>query len=279
MNKQRSFLQIIKSHISGNKTALPVFDATGLRIQREAVKEDPNIRAIERMIACDPALTSQILHISNSAFYKGLQKVSTVHGAIMRLGSKEIARIAILASQKRHFRSKDRFINQIMHDLWRHSVGTAIAAQWIANRTGQQKIIKEAFTAGLLHDVGKLLILNVTDSLQRNGALKNIPFTSFFSEVLDNFHCQFGYALLRYWNLPENYACTARDHHTEEPNKEDDLLMTIRLADKATNNYGICIGEPKGCILAATEEADHFGLSEIALAELEIKLEDSKTLA
>ncbi len=279
MKQDQSFLQIIKAYLTSKKAVLPVFNTTGLKIQLEAAKADPNTDVIEKMITCDPSLTSQVLRIANSAFYKGLQKVSTVRTAIVRLGSREIANIAILVSQKRQFRSADPFISQLMQDLWRHSVGCAISAQWIANRCGLRHKSQEAFTAGLLHDVGKLLILTVTDAVKRSGALKQMPADVLFNEVMDNFHTMYGYALLRHWNLPDPYCRIARDHHQDEPGRDDDLMMIVRLADKTTNSLGIGMHGVEECVLAATPEADYFGLSEIALAELEIKLEDSKVFA
>ncbi|MFO7712830.1 HDOD domain-containing protein [Desulfosarcina sp.] len=276
MNQEQSFLQIIKSYLTSRKAVLPVFDATGMKIQHEASKAEPDMDVIEKMITCDPSLTSQVLRIANSAFYKGLQKAATVRTAIVRLGSREIANIAILVTQKRQFRSKDPFINHLMQDLWRHSVGCAISAQWIANRCGLKAKAQEAFTAGLLHDMGKLLILTVTDAVRRSDTLKQIPPEVLLHEVMDNFHTMYGYAMLRHWNLPDQYCRIARDHHKAEPEKGNDLMMMVRLADKTTNSLGIGLRGVEPCVLAATTEADYFGLTEITMAELEIKLEDAK---
>ena len=66
MQKDPSFLDIIKAYMSSGKAVLPVFSATGLKIQREAAKGEPDIGVIEQMITYDPSLTSQILRISNS---------------------------------------------------------------------------------------------------------------------------------------------------------------------------------------------------------------------
>ena len=276
MDQNQSFLDIINAYLSSKKAVLPVFSATGMKIQREASKEEPDTAVIEKMITCDPSLTSQVLRISNSAFYKGLNKVNTVRGAIVRLGSQEIANLAILVSQKSQFNGKDPVIKALMKDLWRHSVGCAISAQWIVNRCGLRVLSQQAFTAGLLHDMGKLLILTVTDAVKRSGVINKIPSPVLLSEVLDGFHTVYGYALLRHWNLPQTYSLIARDHHKEDAQKDDDLMLAVRLADKTTNCLGIGLREANACVLAATSEADYFGLSEIALAELEIKLEDSK---
>jgi HD-like signal output (HDOD) protein len=279
MQEGTSFLKIIQAHLASSKTVLPVFDRTGLRIQRETAKTDPNTAVIEKMVVCDQALTSQVLRMANSAFYKGLTKVSTVNQAMVRLGIGEIANIAMLASQKKSFRAKIPTIKKLMDDLWRHSIGCAIGSQWIAKRCNHQARSQEAFTAGLLHDMGKLLILAVTEAISSSGKIKKLPSTELLGEVMDNFHATCGYLLLKKWNLPDDYCAIARDHHKEETDYDDPLLMIVRLANMACNKVGVGIRGKEEITLAATHEADELGLSEILLAELEIKLEDAQILA
>lgn len=279
MQEGTSFLKIIQAHLASSKTVLPVFDRTGLRIQRETAKADPNIAVIEKMVVCDQALTSQVLRMANSAFYKGLTKVSTINQAMVRLGIREIANIAMLASQKKSFRAKIPTIKKLMDDLWRHSIGCAIGSQWIAKRCNHQARSQEAFTAGLLHDMGKLLILAVTEAISSSGKIKKLPSMELLGEVMDNFHATCGYLLLKKWNLPDDYCSIARDHHKEETDYDDPLLMIVRLANKACNKVGVGIRGKEEITLAATHEADQLGLSEILLAELEIKLEDAQILA
>jgi HD-like signal output (HDOD) protein/class 3 adenylate cyclase len=279
LSKTTSFLTIFKSFLTNNKAVLPVFNSTGLKIQQEASKTEPDISVIENMIACDQSLTGHILRMANSAYYGGLQKTTTVRSAIVRLGSQEVANIAMMASQKRLFKSKNAFIQTVMRELWNHSVGTAIASQWIANRTGNKEKAPDAFTAGLLHDIGKLFILTVTDAVKQHGAFKQMPSESLLKEVMETYHTRYGHTLLRSWNLPEHYCHIARDHHKENTESNSDLLKIVLLANQKTNSMGIGHKGVKACVLAATPEAEYFGLSEIDLAELEIKLENVEVLS
>ena len=274
-----SFLKILKSYLTSKNAVLPAFDTTGLKIQQEASKPDPDTNAIEKMITCDPSLTSHVLRIANSAYYKGINKVSTVRAAIVRLGSREVANIAILVTQKRPFQSKAPYINKIMQNLWRHSVGCAVSAQWIANRSGLKALAQEAFTAGLLHDIGKLLILTATDEIKRAGTIKQMPSGDLLEEVMDKYHTVYGYALLRSWNLPDHYCGIARDHHKADLKKNNDLMMMVRLANITTNSMGIGLKGVEPSVFVVTPEADYFELSEVDMAELEIKLENSKVFS
>jgi len=166
-----------------------------------------------------------------------------------------------------------------MDDLWRHAIGTAIGAQWLAAEQGLVAIAHEAFTAGLLHDVGKLLLYSVIDNLRRQSDLKVNASNELIEEVMDSFHAQYGYLLLKTWNLPDAYCNVARDHHLETSENDPPQLLIVRLVNMACRKIGIGRKSDPGIILAATPEASAVGSSEITLAKLEIKLEDSQLLS
>ena len=168
MVQDQSFIEIVDKHLASSDARLPVFNTTALRIQQEIAKEEPDTRLIEKLVVSDQSLTAKVLSVSNSSFYKGLQQVATVRNAIVRLGINEVSNITTLVTHKYHFRSKDSVLNQIMRDLWRHSVGCAIGSHWLAGQCGLQGIKHESFFAGLLHDVGKLHILKIADNFKKN---------------------------------------------------------------------------------------------------------------
>ncbi len=279
MSREPSFVDILDYCLQKKKISPPVFNRTGLQVQQEVAREEPDPRVIEQLITYDPTLTSQILRIANSAFFKGLSEITTIRNAIMRLGMKEIANIALLASQKSNFTSRYRTIRAAMQSLWVHSVACAIGAQWIALNCGMKSRAQEAFTAGLLHDMGKLYILIITEALKRRGNIRQVPSEMILHEALNRLHTRYGHELLTLWNLPEEYAVIARDHHQEEFDETDTLLVIVRLADLACNRQGIGLLADSDLILAATPEAECLGLSEIKMAELEIRLEDAVSLS
>ena len=275
MLPEESFLEILEEHLSSDKTILLSFDRTGLNIQQELTKEDPDLRQIERLITRDQALTSQVLRTSNSAFFKGLSKVSTIHEAIVRLGTMEVGNIITMVLHGRNFNSEIPFFRDIMAKLWKHSVGCAIGSQWLAKECGFQSITNEAFIAGLLHDVGKLFLLTVIEKIKTAGKLMVQPSAVLINQVMETLHMEQGYTLMTNWNLPESYCIIARDHHLESVNPDDNLLTLVKMANKACNKIGIGSTKNGSLMLAATPEAHHLGLSEVSIAKLEIKLEDS----
>ena len=117
----------------------------------------------EQVIRQDPTLTGELLRLSNSSFFGGIEKVVTVRDAVMRLGIKQVAELVILSGQKRYYQLKDPLLGSFVERLWRHAVGCGIGSDWLASKLRLGEVREEAFMAGLLHDVGKLLLLRVID--------------------------------------------------------------------------------------------------------------------
>ena len=278
MLQDKSFIEIINEYQESDEILLPVLDEIALNIQQEVAKDDADINRIERLICNDPSLTSQVLKTANSTFYKGLSKVSTVLNAIIRLGAGEISNIVTFVTQKKNFYSKDPFCRNVMEELWRHSAGCAVGAQWIAKESHSKELAHEAFTAGLLHDIGKLFLIKVVEMINLSEKTAIKPSAELLNEVMKNFHSERGYSLLINWNLPEIYCDIARDHHSEEFDSNDILMAIVRLVNKTCNKLGIGLNKDTSVVLAATPEAHVLGLSELFLAKLEITIEDSMGL-
>ena len=271
-----SLTEMIENFVADKKVKLPAFNSTALRIQKETAKEDPNSRLIEKLIVSDQSLTGEVLRVSNSSFYKGLSQVATVRDAIIRLGIKEVSSIVTLIALQHNFQSKDPGVHKIMGELWRHSVGCAIGASWLAKHSGFQAIAHETFIAGLLHDVGKLFILKVVDDMRTAGEIENSPSDTVMDEVMQNLHADQGHLLLKHWNLPEKYCQVAREHHAAEFDYTDNLLVLVRLANHICHKLGIGLCEDSSLSLMETPEANQLQLSEVDLARLEVRLEDSQ---
>jgi HD-like signal output (HDOD) protein len=279
METEHSLVGMIDRYVTAKTVKLPAFNATALRIQREVSKEEPDSRLIEKLIVSDQSLTGEVLRVSNSSFYKGLTQVATVRDAIIRMGNIEVSNIVSMVALQHNFKSKNQNIHKIMGKLWRHSVGCAIGANWLARQTGLQALAHETFIAGLLHDVGKLYVLKVLDDMKASGEIKNLPSDKVIDELMQQLHTDEGYAIMAYWNLPEKYCRVARDHHQAELNGNNVLLVIIRMANQVCHKMGIGLIEDPTIVLMETPEAAQLQLSEMDLARLEVRLEDSQVVA
>ncbi|UCD33277.1 MAG: HDOD domain-containing protein [Desulfobacterales bacterium] len=279
MNPEGSFLDIIAEYLTNEEIQLPVFDESAFRIQQEMAKKDPELKLIQKWVENDPFLNSQVLRVANSTFYKGLSKVTTVRNAIIRLGASEISNIVMLITQRKNFTSKDPFWHDFLNKLWQHSTGCAVGAQWLSKQCHFQEYAHEIFTAGLLHDIGKLLIVKVIEDIHRSEKMDIKPSDALLDEIMNSFHTEHGHSLLKNWNLPEVYCQIAHDHHSEEIDENNILMIMVRLANITCNKLGIGLKEDASLMLAATPEAHLLGLSEVSLAKLEIALEDALELS
>jgi HD-like signal output (HDOD) protein len=275
----KPFKEMIEEHLASGETRLPAFDKTALKIQQEITKSEPDFEMIRKLIREDQALTAQVLKMANTAFFSGLSKVETVRDAIVRLGIEQISNIVILVTQKQIFKPSNRHASEFMEKLWRHSVGTAIGSSWLAKKSGYPQIASQAFVAGLLHDIGKLFLLTVIESIHAKKTYNFNPSREFVTEIMDSLHTEQGWLLTQNWNLPEAYCLVARDHHVEDFDNRNTLLVLVRMVDMTCNKMGIGLHEPQEQILVATPEAVALGLSEVDIAELEIMLEDAPLLS
>ncbi|MCP4672305.1 MAG: HDOD domain-containing protein, partial [Desulfobacula sp.] len=202
MQTDQSFLEIIEDYVESDKVTLPPFDKTAMRIQQEIQKEDVKISKIEKLIIADPAMSSQILKVANSAFFRGLSKVMTIREAIVRLGLDEITRMIMVLTQKNLYTTNDTFIKNYRNILWQHTLVCALTSQWVAKEAGFEEVTQEVFFASLMHDIGKLFLITVIEHIKKSKESTFIPSKSVINEIIKGQHAQQGYRLMKKWNLP-----------------------------------------------------------------------------
>jgi putative nucleotidyltransferase with HDIG domain len=274
MNEAKSFIEILKEHVRSDQAQLPAFNRTGLAIQQEMARPDPDMQVIEKQILRDPAISGQLLKVANSSFYRGMIEVTTVRNAMVRLGLAEVSNLVTILTQKQSFTTQDPYIREYMDQLWIHSVACALGAKWIAKECRLPSKMNEAFFAGLLHDIGKAFLLMAIADLKKSGKLdENVPQT-FIEEVLDTLHQSLGAQLLKTWNLPEIYCTVAEHHHDESMEGQNIILLMVSLANKVLAKAGVGIVHTPDIDLATSPEAIALDLSEIKVAELELTVED-----
>lgn len=278
MSGSPSLLETIENAITSGSVALPARSQTARQLQGILGRDDYDTQEILDIIEADQALTTEVLRVANSPFYGGLAEITTVRNAVVRMGGPEVVRLAVAATEKTSYEVRDARLATLMTPLWDHAIGTALASRWLARRLGFRDLESEAFIGGLLHDVGKLLILRVIDDLATAGELTERPPPDVIDEILRAAHCAHGATLLEHWGLPGIYRQVVRRHHDESLDDHDALLLMIRLANKACNALGIGLSHDASLTLAATEEAHALDAREILLAELSIMLADSFAL-
>lgn len=275
MSPHHSIIELIKERLESSATNIPVFHAVAIRLQQLLTRSDFSMPELSRLISADVGLASKVLRVSNSSYYAGLSKVNTIQEAFVRLGSREVANIVMLSTQQDLYRSRDPKYNAFMQTLWKHSFCCAVGSKWLANRAGLGGMAQEAFLAGLLHDIGKLFLLKVMEDLGTEGELEVGTTPALINEVFNNLHVEQGYQLMRNWLMPEMYCEIVRDHEKEDWDQSNQVLTVVRLANQACRALGVGLLSDPTILLFTTPEAHALGFREVALAELEIVIEDA----
>jgi HD-like signal output (HDOD) protein len=271
---EKPLVELIKEHLQGDLQGLPVFNSVAVKLQQMLARREFKIDEVINMISEDQSLASQVLKVANSSYYAGLSSIATIKDAVVRLGAQEVANMVMMASQYELYHSENEYLNSSMQQLWTHSLACATGAKWLAKKSGYTTLAAESFMGGLLHDIGQLALLKVLDDIHHNKESKVAFSKTLINEILARMHEEVGYNLLMSWSLPESYCSIAVNHHTENFDGNDILLVIVRLADKACKKVGKSAHPDPSLSLTALAEAQFLAVKEMTLAELEITVED-----
>jgi putative nucleotidyltransferase with HDIG domain len=279
VNENLPLLDQIVEFADRHQITLPVMSDAAMKLQAAARSENFDMAVVEKAIDSDSALATEVLRAANSAFFGGLSEVRTVRMAIMRLGIQRVTNLVLLASEKNRYTAKSPTMAALMRRLWHHASACALASEWIARHLRLGAQCDEAFIGGLMHDIGKLFLARVLDEMAADPTRRNPVSEELALEVMATAHTDQGHRLLTAWNLPEIYRTIVRDHHAETFDPSNAPLVVVRLANISCAKMGVSLHSDPSIVLASTPEAQALGMTEVALAELEIILEDVEAIA
>jgi len=194
--------------------------------------EDPRFTSkdIGHVLSQDVDLTARLLKIVNSSFYGFPAKIDTIKRAITVIGNSELLVLVLATSSVMTFKNIPADLMN-MATFWRHSVYTGVIARLMATKCNVLHS-ERLFVAGLLHDIGKLVILyklpdearEVLDAVN-NESEKNAVDEDYLTEekILGFNHAEVGMEMLKVWNLPESLQISVGMHHT--PSKAENFQL------------------------------------------------------
>lgn len=216
------------------KTELPPL--SGSVVQISAMLGDLNVsqNALANKISLDPVLAARILRLANSALYSMGTEVTNLRTAVSSIGNNAISEILMMSSVSDSF-GRQVLGSAVGKKMWKHLLATALAASGLCKLAGLRGV-DEAFTAGLLHDIGKLILLRagppLYSSLLERSEAESLDISIIERETFGFDHVDLGVAAAKEWNLPDTICNILRFHH--EPLKvSSDIAVTriINIAD------------------------------------------------
>ena len=231
----------LKSIISEMDT-LPSLPTLYLEMTEELQSPEPSIQKVGQIIARDPAMTAKILQLANSAFFGLRRRISSPSDAVSYLGLDHVQHLFLAVHAFSQFTPPPTSSFSI-ELLWEHSLNTAALAKSIAKEEEASKsIVEDAFTSGLLHDIGKLMLACKLARSYAEAAyvakMRSIPLWFAEQEALSVTHAEVGAYLLGLWGLPDSIVESVAYHHKPAacPNIGFCALTALHAADFQTSN-------------------------------------------
>ena len=275
---ERLFLRI------GDVISLPTAAQKVLELTDD---ENASVDELREVIQSDPALVARILRRLNSSYYALSQKVSDLKTAVSLLGFREIRNLAMTVFIGRFFDGGSTHGTFKREALWAHSVGVAVAARLVARVCGRGAP-EEAYIAGLLHDLGLILLdqtlrrhlYKVVDALD-----PSVPTHIIENRILSFDHALLGGYVARKWNFPDAVADAITFHHQpwcySGPHK--DLVNVVAVANYLCSRAGVTSLGVHNVAPPADEVYAGLGLDQVTLAiiwdELDTSLDKASSLA
>jgi len=199
---------------------LPTISAVVVRLTKLLESTRTSAKQVTEVLSEDQALTAKILKLANSSYYGFAGQIATTQQAVVLLGFETLRNVALSASVIEVFRGtqEGREISRMFgcDRFWEHSIGAAVIARLVAAE-GKLCDPEEAFVVGLLHDIGKLIMLEYLPeefaAVLRSARSREIPFVEAELGAGVN-HAGLGRFLIERWNLPRSISEGVGFHHS-----------------------------------------------------------------
>jgi HD-like signal output (HDOD) protein len=261
---------------------IPTLPSIATAIMEKTLDSKASAKQIAEMVERDQALSIKVLKIANSPFYRRIKEISTIRGAVMLLGFNVLKSIVLSISVINLFSDKNKCALDF-YKFWQHSISCAVCAKNIALKIFPSSS-EDAFVAGLLHDLGKV----VADQLLcKKGEYKevleimnraNSDIIEVEISILGVDHATLGRFLMEKWNLPALLSRTVGSHHSIDDITDDEearkLCSIVHVADIITNHLGLGIGQSdRGFVDPSL--LNKMGLTSHDIQDISIALKDS----
>jgi putative nucleotidyltransferase with HDIG domain len=265
---------------------VPPFPKVARQVMKMLENENIKVRDLADVIQYDATITANILKTCNAAYYGLSRKVTSIEDALVVLGQQALKDIIITSSSVGFYKGKAGAGYLLEEgDLWKHAVAAAIMAQLLSPQfAGVDK--GAAFTAGLLHDIGKRFISGfVGEELKKIVSYAHGEKSSFIEAekgVIGISHAEFGALILERWDFDEEMVKAVRMHHNPLALEEGGLVALVALSNTLVISMGVGVGADGLAAPMEGESLGRFGIThellEKAMSELWFELEKAEEM-
>ena len=245
---------------------LPPFPMVAQRALVLLNRPEVSIQELVEVVKFDPAITANILRISNSAYFGLRREIHSLHQALLLLGTQELLKIIIASGATRLFSAPTPGYFTERRGLWRHSVSCALMVDLLSRELSMPDHAT-GFTAGLMHDIGKVVLSlfveqkfhEIMEVVEQQG----VSFQTAEKIILGVDHAEMGGEMARMWDFPDRLRLAITYHHLDKPEAyTDDLILLVYLADILVMMFGQDLGMDGLAYTGYPEVLRHFRLKD-----------------
>ena len=245
-DKTRRRITALKAKILRGLVNLPPMPHIILKAREILSDPDSSLRDLARVIEVDQALVAKVLTLANSAYYGVSGMISSIRHASVLLGQKTLGQMITISASSVLLNKKLRGYGIAPDDMWKHSLACAFAAKRIAEACDDE-FVEDAFTAGLLHDAGKIIldpyVMKRRDEFEQFISQDNMPLFEVEQAVFGFDHAEIMSRACRLWRFPDLQATAIRYHHQPACEEDQELACMIHLADILVKSMGYAAGK------------------------------------
>ena len=237
---------MIRDKILASIKEIPSLPTAAVEAVQMLQNPDVSISKLSKTIEYDPSLTTNVLRMANSAYFGASRQIESLKQAIVRLGTNNVFRLVVASAVAPMASKAVKGYDIPAGELWLHSVAVAIGADALRESL-EIDVSGVIFTAGLLHDIGKIVLGNFNDidikAVLTMALNHNVSFDEAELAVLGIDHAEVGALLLEHWKLPKSITECVRWHHYPKHFPGDlNLISLIHVADNLCMTMGIGLG-------------------------------------
>jgi HD-like signal output (HDOD) protein len=219
------YIEYLINIIDSEKIEIPLLPDIAVKIIQLSQNPDTALEDYAKLVKTDQTIALKIIKLSNSILYKGIREVNDLNLAISRIGIDELKNLVLMLSlQSKIFNIKE--FKNIIKEIWNTSLLTALISSKLATYYGLNP--SYAYTIGLTHDVGEVVIFNSVKGYQNFYKNKYKPDVFFIKRIAKSFHQKLSAFTLSHWNFSKEQIEIVRKHHDipdENSNEYQKLLF------------------------------------------------------
>lgn len=243
---------------------MPPLPLSVSRLSQIVADPDARLDEVISVIRLDEALTVDVLRWANSAWSQSQIPVTSIRYAVIRLGAGTILKLAVGSYFQPAMQKASPGYQLEENELWKHSVAAALAAEKLPDFSAPA-LPSSAFTAALLHDIGKLILGRHLGFEKVKLALRDFmndgehEYIEAEQKVLGTNHAEIGAVMARYWKIPDVFAQVIARHH--DPDAEPDALLdAVHVSNLVAKVSGKGLGLEGLQLRASTAALQRLGL-------------------